>query len=314
MDDNDILAEQETASAVETNPVPSPETSGEEQGGFGDDAQAATIPQPAQTQAQAEQQFLAGSTLDPTKLPPEIQPIFKKMQGAYTKKMQEAARWREHSEMVERFQNDRDYGFQTVAQWAARNGYSIAPVGQQHPQPQAQPTYQRPGQPDPGIVEAIKANLPPELQWMAESTAPAIQQAVNQMLAPLAQQLQQNQAGVQRQVMEREWDDLASQLSDVAPGWEEHEPQMTELLNFFQGSTMKHPKFGSKHQLLYNLVTGNAAATAQVTKRMQQAATNRPSSGITTGRTTTNLVDRIRATKSSQDAFKLAAQAAEGRG
>ena len=311
MDENEAIAEQETAPAVETDPSPADESA--VQGGVDLDAQAATIPQTAQ--AQAEQQFLAGSTLDPTKLPPEIQPIFKKMQGAYTKKMQEAARWREHSEMVERFQNDRDYGFQTVAQWAAQNGYSLAPVGTgQGQQPQAQQAFGKPNQPDPSIVEAIKANLPPELQWMAESTAPAIAQAVKQILAPLAQQIVQQQQGANRQVMEREWDDLAGQLSDVAPGWEEHEPQMVELLDFLQGSTMKHPKFGSKHQLLYNLVTGNAAATAQVTKRMQQAATNRPSSGMTTGRTTTNLADRIRAAKSSQDAFKLAAQAAEGRG
>src|SRR3990167_10125622 len=316
MDENEAIAEQETAPSVETDPGQALDSSSADEGGFDQNAQAATIPQTAQTQAQAEQQFLAGSTLDPTKLPPEIQPIFKKMQGAYTRKMQEAARWREHSEMVERFQNDRDYGFQTVAQWAAQNGYSLAPVGQQHPQPQAQQVGQgqRPGQVNPQIVEALKQNLPPELQWMAEAQAPALQQAVQQMLAPLAQQLVQQQQGATRQVMEREWDDLASQLSDVAPGWEEHEPQMVELLDFLQGSTMKHPKFGSKHQLLYNLVTGNAAATAQVTRRMQQAATNRPSSGMTTGRTTSNLADRIRSAKSSNDAFKLAALAAEGRG
>ena len=310
MDENDVIAEQETASSVETDP--SPADSSADQGGFDQDAQETTIPTPQQAQ---QDSFLAGATLDPTKLPPEIQPIFKKMQGAYTKKMQEAARWREQADIVDRFNNDRDFGFQTVAQWAARNGFSLAPVGAgQNQQPRAQQGYQRPGAPDPNIVEAIKANLPPELQWMAEAQAPAIQQAVQQMLAPLAAQLTQSQQSATRQVMEREWDDLASQLSDVAPGWEEHEGEMSELLGFLQGSTMKHPKYGSKHQLLYNLVTGNAAATAQVTRRMQQAATNRPSSGMTTGRTTSNLADRIRSAKSSNDAFKLAALAAEGRG
>ena len=312
MDENDVIAQQETASSVETDPSQADQTSDE--GGFGQDAQEATIPQTQQ--AQAQDSFLAGATLDPTKLPPEIQPIFKKMQGAYTKKMQEAARWREQAEIVERFNNDRDFGFQTVAQWAARNGFSLAPVGAgQGQQPQAQQqAFQRQGQADPRLIETIKANLPPELQWMAEAQAPALQQAVQQMLAPLAQQLVQAQQQATRQVMEREWDDLAGQLSDVAPGWEEHENEMIELLEFLRGTTMKHSKYGSKHALLYNLVTGNAAATAQVTRRMQQAATNRPSSGMTTGRTTSNLADRIRNAKNSTDAFKLAAQAAEGRG
>ena len=305
MDENEAIAEQETIGAPESNPD---QTQEDGQGGFDQNAQD-TIPAPQQ--AQQEQTFLTGATLDPTKLPPEIQPIFKKMQGAYTKRMQEAAEWKRQAEIVERFRNDRDFGFQTVAQWAAQNGYSIAPVGQSHPQAQ-QPTYQQqPGQPDPQIVEAFKKNLPPELHWMAESTAPALQAAVQQLLAPVVQQLQQTQQQSTRQVMEREWDTLADELSNVAPGWEEHEQEMAQLLDFFQGAQMKHPKYGSKHQLLYNLVTGNAAATAQVTRRMQQAATNRPASGMTTGRTSNNIQDRIRQAKSSQDAFRLAAQAAE---
>lgn len=313
MDENDVIAEQETATNVETDPGQAEQT--DDQGGFDQNAQAATIPTPQQ--AQAQDTFLAGATLDPTKLPPEIQPIFKKMQGAYTKKMQEAAEWRRQAEIVERFNNDRDFGFQTVAQWAARNGYAIAPVGAQQatqPQAQQQASYQRPGQTNPQIVEAIKQNLPPELQWMAESVAPAINASVNQLLAPLAQQLTQTQASRDEEVRGQEWDKHAEALSSVAPGWEEHEPEMVELYRFWNSPAMHHPKFGSKHQLLYNMITGNAAATAQVTKRMQQAATNRPSSGIQTGRTTTNLADRIRSAKSSQDAFKLAAQAAEGRG
>ena len=303
MDENEQIAEQETAPGDDLNPGQAQEDG---QGGFDQNAEGAI---PAAQPAQQEQTFLAGATLDPTKLPPEIQPIFKKMQGAYTKRMQEAAEWKRQAEIVDRFRNDKDFGFQTVAQWAVQNGYSIAPVGQPHPQ--AQPTQQQPGQPDPQIVEAFKKNLPPELQWMAESTAPALQAAVQSLLAPVVQQLQKTQQDTNRQVMEREWDTLAEELSNVAPGWEEHEPEMSELLDFLQGAQMKHPKYGSKHQLLYNLVTGNAAATAQVTRRMQQAATNRPASGMTTGRTTNNLQDRIRQAKSSQDAFRLAAQAAE---
>ena len=298
-DENEQIAQQETAPSdgLDPNQI--------QQDGQGETSQITESAIPAQ--AQQEPTFLAGASLDPTKLPIEIQPIFKKMQGAYTKRMQEAAEWKRQAEIVERFRNDRDFGFQTVAQWAAANGYSIAPVGQS--QPQAQQSN-RPGQ-STQVMEAFKQNLPQELQWIAEGAAPALQAAVQSLLAPVVEQLQQTQQQNSRQAMEREWDTLAEELSNVAPGWEEHEQEMSDLLDFLQGQQMRHPKYGSKHQLLYNLVTGNAAATAQVTRRMQQAATNRPASGITTGRTTSNLQDRIRQAKSSQDAFRLAAQAAD---
>ena len=267
-----------------------------------------TIPQPLEQQAQEEEHFLKGSTLDPRQLPAEIQPIWKKMQGAYTKRMQEIAPIREKAAIVERFYNDREFAFQTVAQWAAQNGYSIAPVGaaqQQFQQPAAQP--QRQGDVPRELVESIKANLPDELQWMAESQAKAQWAAAQMMLKPLVEQQKQTQ----QSQLAQEWDRLAEELTESAPGWEEHEPEMAELLNFMQGPQMRHPKYGSKHQLLYNLVNSNAAATAQVAKRMNAAVKNRPSSGITTGRTATNFADRIKQAKNSQEAFRLAAQAAE---
>jgi hypothetical protein len=302
------MDEEESVALQETNPGDG-ETQGQMQddgqGGFDSNAEG-TI-QETQQQAQQEAQFLAGSTLDPTKLPQEMQPIFKRMQGAYTKRMQEAAAWKKQAEMVQRFQTDRDYGFQTVAQWAAQNGYSIAPIGHQQQNQQVQQS----SNPQQQVVDTFRKNLPEELQWIADGAAPALQAAVQSLLAPVVQQLQQNQSNSQRQVAEREWDALAEELSSVAPGWEEHQEDMTDLLQFLQGPAMRHAKYGSKHQLLYNLVTGNAAATAQVTKRMQQAATNRPVSGVTTGRTVGNFQDRIRQARSSQDAFRLAAQAAE---
>ena len=303
MDELEATQQQETAPAAVDN-----SQAEDAQGGFDQNAEGA-IPEAAQ-QAQAEDTFLANANLDPTKLPPEIQPIFKRMQGAYTKRMQEIARVRDQAGIVERFYNDRDFAFQTVAQWAAQNGYQIAPVGQL--QQQAQPTYQqqKPGQPDPRLVETIKANLPPELQWMAESQAPAIQQAVQAMIAPLVEQITQTAKSTQQQVAEREWDTLADELSNVAPGWEEHEGEMSELFDFLQSPQMKHPKFGSKHQILYDLVTKNAASTAQVAKRFTAAAKNRPASSVSTGRTVPNMAEQIRKAKTNQDAFRLAAQAA----
>ena len=305
MDELEATQQQETAPADDQATLGNAEG---DQGGFDPNAQGA-IPEAAQT-AQAEETFLANANVDPRQLPPEIQPIFKKMQAAYTKRMQQAADWQRQAEIVDKFNNDRDFGFQTVAQWAARNGYQIAPVGQLQQAAPVPARQQQSGQPDPQLVETLKANLPPELQWMAESQAPAIQHAVQAMLAPLAQQLVQTQQTTQKQVAEREWDTLAEELSGVAPGWEEHETEMTELFDFLQSPSMKHPKFGSKHQILYDLVTKNAASTAQVAKRFNAAAKNRPGSSVSTGRTVPNIQEQIRKAKTNQDAFKLAAQAA----
>lgn len=307
MDEFEAEQLQESSPGDSTDPSQAGQT--DDQGGFDQNAQT-EIPEDAALdraqQGDDKSSFLAGANLDPTKLPPEIQPIFKRMQGAYTRKMQEIAKVREQAGIVERFRNDRDFAFQQVAQWATQNGYSIAPVGQQGQQ-QAQQGYRQQAPVNTRLVEAIKSNLPPELQWMAEAQAPALMAATQELLQPLFQHTQQQQ----RQYSEQEYDTLASELSNTAPGWEEHEGQMSELLEFMQGSQMRHPKFGSKHQLLYNLVTGNAAATAQVTKRMQASVKNRPSSGVSTGRTVNNLSDRIRTAKNSQDAFRLAAQAAD---
>ena len=302
---DETVQSEETALEQSNVPQEAPETDSTE-GGFDQDTQGQSeLGQAAQQEAQ--EHFLAGSTLDPTKLPPEMQPIFKRMQGAYTKKMQDAAALREKASVVDRFYQDRDYAFQTLAQWAAQNGYQIAPVGQlQQQQRQAQ---QAPAADQ--ITEAIKAKLPPELQWMADSQAPAIQAAVQQMLAPVVQQLAQSQQAQSRQYAEREWDKLAAELSEKAPGWEQHEEDMCELLDFLTSNNMSHPRYGSKHQILYDLVTKNAAAQADVTRRMNQAVKNRPSSGVSTRNATSNFQDRIRSAKSAQDAFRLAVQAAE---
>lgn len=305
LDGNDRPLDEDTTSTPTTDPEPTPEP-GQETG----DEQQGVIPAAAE-QAQQEETFLQGANLDPRKLPPEIQPIFKKMQGAYTKRMQEIAKVRDQAGIVDKFYNDRDFAFQTVAQWAAQNGFSITPVGAQN----AQPAQQQSGKPQPQVsqqlIESIKANLPQELQWMAESTGPAISMAVEQLLKPVIDQLRDQQTSGQKQTFDREYDASAQELSAIAPGWEEHEDAMTEALEFLQGKSFKHPKFGSKHQLLFNLVTGNAAATAEITKRMNQAAKNRPSSGISTGPTSSNLAERIRTAKNSNEAFRLAAQAAE---
>ena len=302
----DELEQLQTATPPE--PTQIPEITDEDGGlaQYAEEPAQAMPPVPSET----EQTFLEGATLDPNQLPDAIKPIFKKMQGAYTRKMQEIAKVREQAGIVDKFYNDRDFALNTLTQWATQNGYQIAPVGAQFPQRQQTAQPQRAGDPPAEFVETVKANLPPELQWMAEHQAKANWAAMQAILQPVIQQTKQSQTEYRQQQAGQEYDRIADEFSQTVPGWEEHEDQMSDLLEFLQGPQMRHPQYGTKHQLLYNLVTGNAAATAQVVKRMNGAAKNRPSTGMSTGRTVSNLADRVRQAKTGQDAFRLAAQAA----
>src|ERR1041384_2665299 len=65
-----------------------------------------------QQQAQ-EETFLDGDgNLDPRKLDAALQPIFKRMQAAYTKRMQGVAEIREKASVVDRFYNDANFAHQ----------------------------------------------------------------------------------------------------------------------------------------------------------------------------------------------------------
>ena len=78
------------------------------------------------------------------------------------------------AEIVDRFYNDRNFAQQTLVQWAAQNGYQLLPLGQQA-NGQQQATQQQ-GQgikAPPELVELVKQQFPPELQWLAEAQANA---------------------------------------------------------------------------------------------------------------------------------------------
>src|SRR5690349_19928608 len=124
-----------------------------------DSAQPVTDGTQVQEQAQ-EETFLDGDgNLDPRKLDAALQPIFKRMQAAYTKRMQGVAEIREKAAVVDRFYNDANFAHQTLAQWATQNGYTLTPVGgQQQPQQQRQGGN---GQAPAFLVEQFKANLQP---------------------------------------------------------------------------------------------------------------------------------------------------------
>lgn len=250
---------------------------------------------PVADETQGQEQFLEGSNLDPRKLDPALQPIFKQMQGAYTKRMQALSEIRDKAAVVDRFYSDPQFAQQTLQQWAYQNGYQLTPAG--GPQQQAQQ-----GNAPSFLVDAFKSNLPQELQWLADPLAKAMGTSMQGMLAPLAQQQQQ----AQQASREAEWDKSANELAGVAPGWEEHEDTMGQIFDFMQSSSQYHPVFGSKLQMLYDLATAKSASLKQATQRVAQAGKNRVTSGRPVA-TRPALENQIRSA-SSQDAWKLAVQ------
>ena len=141
---------------------------------------------------------------------------------------------------------------------------------------------------------------------MAEDLAAGQWVAQQMLLQPLIQQTQQQQY----QARSQEFEKLTNELSESAPGWEEHESTMDALLAFMQSPAMTHPQFGSKVKLLYNAVTGNASAIAEATNRMNKSVKNRTGSGVPGTRVVPNLQQRIKQAPNNNQAWELAKQAA----
>lgn len=263
-------------------PVPAPEP--------------APSPEPAPEPTPAIESFI-----DPSTLPEEIKPHWKRMHRAYTKALEQTKGRKPDLDMLDRFRSEPEFAASVIRQEAARLGITL-PLASGQPGGAAPSGERPPAQ----LVEAIRANLPPELQWMAEAQAAAYWAANKLTLAPL---MQRTQASDKAQ-REAQFDDLAEQLSAEMPGWEEHEDEISELLDFLQSDAMTHRTFGSKLKLLAQMVMGNGAAVSEAARRMSEAGRNRTATGQPGRATTDNFTDRIRKAPTDQEAWKLAADAA----
>jgi hypothetical protein len=218
------------------------------------------------------------------------------MQGAYTKKMQQAADWRQKAELVDRFNTDPATRRQILQQYANELSQAATPPAQA---PQTNGSTM-----PPEFVNAFKANLPAELQWMAEGQAKSFWQAQQIAMQPYLQAQQQQATNTRAS----EWDELAGQLP---PGWEAHEDEMAEVLAFLESPNLRHPTLGNKLQLLYKLATGEAQATTNAIERMGAASKNRVTGRGGAGqRVEQNTNDRIMKSRSIRDAVQIAGRAA----
>lgn len=241
---------------------------------------------------------------------PDLKKAYGWMQSAYNKKISGRRELEEKASMVDRFYSDPQFATQTIQQWAAQNGYSLtrgqaAAIARESGAPATTGASNVP----PQYVEAVRAGLPTELQWMADSIASATFAANQAMMKPIQENAQQ-QSRVQR---EREFDSMAKELATVVPGWEEHEDEMSQLLDFMTSPEMKHEKFGSKLRILFDVVTSGASSISEATKRINQAAKNKSSFSRNGSSSAPNLDERIRgaAKKNINDAWKIAGDHAQ---
>lgn len=240
--------------------------------------------------------------IDPKDLPPELMPHFKRMQRSFTKRMQESKDLRGKAELVDRFYADPAYAEQVMQQRASQLGYSMTRAEARAAVQASSNGVQAPEE----LIRTVEQSLSPELKFMAKHLADAAWAAQQQTVAPLVQR----QQAKEQQDRSAVYDDLAEELSESNPGWEEHEDEMHDLLNFLASPEMKSRQYGSKLRLLYDLVTRNASAISEATSRMNSAARNRIGTGQVTRTSVPNVEDQVRKAKTTQDAWEIAKRAA----
>lgn len=116
------------------------------------------------------------------------------------------------------------------------------------------------------------------------------------------------QAEDRRTQRREQYDELSEALTEIAPGWEEHEEEMLALKQFLESDQLTHKQFGSKLVLLYNLATGNAAAVKTATKRMVDAGRHRVASGQPVRPQPVDISEKVRGAKTTNEAWDIAAK------
>lgn len=254
------------------------------------------------------------SFIDPATLPPEIKPHWKRMHGAYTRRMQELKSAREAAALVERFNTDPQYALQVIQQRAAQLGLSLPGPGQTAapPRPSSEATPTTGDEPPPGLIESMRAEIPQEMQWMAPMMAKMFWQANKQQLGPVLERLARQEEQVASQTKEqatREYEAAEAEMDERYPVWRDHERDLVELTQFLRSDRMTHPKYGNKLELVYRALKAEDLGTATATQRMSQAAKNRVTTGTPARTSQANIEERIRSAKSMREAMEIAARA-----
>jgi hypothetical protein len=263
----------------EFSPAPSSDVAGTtEQGSHGsettqvdsyeptDDGQGDEGGQVAQEAAPTRED--AFTSVNPDELPPELQPLYKQLQGDYTRKTQSIAQMRKENEAkiqaYDQFQRD---PVGTVQGVAAQMGLTLTRAEAAQVANHAHQQGWTPQQGDPNSWD--------------EPVNYAVQMARQQILSEISPYLGQVQQ-VQKVNIEK-------MLDESAPDWRHYEPQMMATLQ-------AHPSLVNDPVLLYRMSVPpdvqESRATQAALKKLQAKTSAARTSGISTSRHTTNAPDK----------------------
>jgi hypothetical protein len=237
--------------------------------------------------------------------PPGSEPVANEPDPELTSQLEEAqaeiARLTERTQIVDQFERDPEGVMRDVLN---RMGYDMSPRGQA----QTQNTTSN-VQPPQEFVESIRSNLSPDVQFMAEDLARASWIATQGAIQPL----QQQQDSARQQQVDRERQEILAELGSTHPGWETAKSDMEGLYAFLQqavnGGPLRHPKYGTVHEMMYKLATGEQRAATDAARRMATVARNRTNESNTTP-SQPSVEQMISQAKSGADKWKIAFDAA----
>jgi len=256
----------------------------------------------------------AEAFFDAKSLPPELQGQWKRMQAAYTRRMTDIRGAEQAAQTVQRFYADPDFARQVLQERAAQLGLSLGPQRTQETRPETGTPGGNSDGPPLELIAAIRDELPPETQWMAESQARAFWRANKAALAPILQRLERDDAARLRSDSERQRAELSAaeaEMDESFPLWREDERSLGEILSFLTTpGSLRHPKYGNKLALIYRALQSHNIGAAAANAQNRRAGQNRTTTGGARSQQASNLEQRILTAPTRDEAFRLAAAAA----
>jgi hypothetical protein len=236
----------------------------------------------------------------PADLQKEAKALRKRFQAAYTKKTQDLAEIRRKAEFSDKFQTDPEYRAQVLRQ------YQPVQTGQP-----GGVTGQQPLQVPPQYVQVRRATLPTELQWMAESLAAGDYQRDLAIYQSFIQPMQQDRVKENETRAAENYRAAETDLAEKHPGWDAAEDDMVDLVEFLKSPSLRHDRWGNKLELLYRLVAGEKARNEETQTAIERTAQAAKAKSVTSSGsrgTSSNLEERIRKTKTNNEAWDLIRQ------
>jgi hypothetical protein len=192
---------------------------------------------------------------DPKTVPEHLQPAYKQMQAAFTKKMQNISSQREKVQAYDAFMQD---PVGQLRQMAQQYGFQVTPQGQQTQgeQSQADPDWQ-------------PQNWNEVIQKAAEQGKSMARQELMQELKPVISQFQQMKATA-----------TEKQLDDIDPTWRQYEEDMMQNLQQYPNLALDIPK-------LYKLSVPDSVIMSRATQEALRKLEAKTKAGGASGGSTT---------------------------